>query len=56
MFNLMMRLLAKSEILPVLNAQGSAVYPNLNSIQNDGLNSLPNEDKVRIVARNDALL
>ena len=56
MFNIMIRLIAKSEILPVLDAKGNPVYPDLDKTHNSGLNSHPDDDNVRIVARVDALI
>ncbi|KAI8150053.1 cytochrome P450 [Fennellomyces sp. T-0311] len=56
MFNVMVRLIAKSEILPALDAQGNPVYPDLNSAHDAGLVLHPSNDKVRITARTDALI
>ncbi|KAG2228138.1 hypothetical protein INT45_009184 [Circinella minor] len=56
MFNVMVRIIAKSVILPTLDKDGNAILPDLDRARDAGLVLQPFTDDVRIVERTDALL
>ncbi|KAI9245377.1 cytochrome P450 [Phascolomyces articulosus] len=56
MFNVMVRIIAKSVILPILGADGEPILPDLNGARDAGLVLQPLTDNVRIIERTDALV
>ncbi|KAI9491715.1 cytochrome P450 [Zychaea mexicana] len=56
MYNVMVRVIARSVIAPVLDSKGSPVLPDLNGARDAGLVLQPPTDDVRFLERTDALI
>ncbi|KAI8138877.1 cytochrome P450 [Fennellomyces sp. T-0311] len=56
LYNILIRLLAKTIIEPVINQEGKAVYPDLDNVKDTGIVVIPKDTVLRVTKRKDALV